>query len=109
MYAGTIEINEEVIPNLSFSLKPTAEGHNLAGVTDGGYELRSRGPASQGFEALDRFEVRVVELETFVLSSPHLPLAFSTINCCGCCTEVYNIPLSVSLWSICSAPTKLRT
>jgi len=55
MYAGTIEINEEVIPNLSSSLKPTAEGHNLAGVTDGGYELRSRGPASQGFEALDKF------------------------------------------------------
>ena len=41
---------------ISLSLyKPTAEGHNLAGVTDGGYELRSRGPASQGFEALDIF------------------------------------------------------
>ena len=59
MYAGTIEINEEVIPNLSFSLKPTAEGHNLAGVTDGGYELRSRGPSSQGFEALDNLVSRV--------------------------------------------------
>jgi hypothetical protein len=59
MYTGTIEINKEVIPNPSLSLKPTAEGHNLAGVTDGGYELRSRGPASQGFEALDSFQCHV--------------------------------------------------
>jgi hypothetical protein len=39
--------------SLSLSVKSTAEGHNLAGVTDDGYELRSRGPASQGFDVLD--------------------------------------------------------
>ena len=75
MYAGTIEINKEVIPNLSFSLKPTAEGHNLAGVTDGGYELRSRGPASQGFEALDNL---VSEKCLQVMYYPY----------CSCCWEL---------------------
>jgi hypothetical protein len=38
---------------ISLSIKLTAEGHNLTGVTDGGYELRSRGPANQGFDVLD--------------------------------------------------------
>jgi hypothetical protein len=35
--------------SLSPSVKPTAEGHNLAGVTDGG----SRGLDSQGFDVLN--------------------------------------------------------
>jgi uncharacterized coiled-coil protein SlyX len=35
------------------------EGHNLAGVTDGGYELRSWGPASQELEVLDNLVSRV--------------------------------------------------
>jgi hypothetical protein len=35
------------------SLKPAVRGITPAGETADGYELRSRGPASQGFEALD--------------------------------------------------------
>jgi hypothetical protein len=45
--------------SLSPSIKPTAEGNNLAGVMDGGYKLRSRGPASQGCDVLDNLVSRV--------------------------------------------------
>jgi len=54
MYETSFGIsNNSVLFSLSL-YKPTAEGYNLAGVTDSGYELRSRGPASRGFGVLDR-------------------------------------------------------
>jgi hypothetical protein len=48
----TIKKKKNYIPNLSPSVKPAVEGNNL--TEEDGYELRSRGPASQGFDALDR-------------------------------------------------------
>jgi hypothetical protein len=43
----------KLFPNLFFFLKPAVEGLTSPEKTDGGYELRSRGPASQGLDALD--------------------------------------------------------
>jgi hypothetical protein len=44
----------KLFPNLLFFPKPAVEVLTSLEKTDGGYELRSRGPASQGFDALDR-------------------------------------------------------
>ena len=41
---------------LSFSTKPAAGATSPEKTTDRGYELRSRGPATRGFDALDTSE-----------------------------------------------------
>jgi hypothetical protein len=60
LYSVTAEkIKQDIIPNLSLSLnqtKPAAEGKTSPEKTDR-YELRSRGPATQGPEVLDSLAV----------------------------------------------------
>jgi hypothetical protein len=53
----------KLFSNLLFFPKPAVEVLTSPEKTDGGYELRSRGPASQGFDALDIASTRILKLQ----------------------------------------------
>jgi hypothetical protein len=70
---STVEGNKVSSHFPPLSLKPAVRGIILPEKTAEGYELRSRGPASQGFDALDMYSAQSRSNTSYMISLANTP------------------------------------